>query len=86
MGKQTATLFLGAVAFSVAMSWNSWVQSLIALYAPKDEGRKKAAIVRFNLWVSLALTVIAVSLSWGMTKLYGKSVVQGQASQYGLVA
>ena len=86
VGKQIATLFLGAVAFSVAIAWNSWVQSLIVLWTPKDEGKKKSAVVSFNLWVSFGLTIVAVLLSWGLTKIYGKSIVDGQASSYGLAS
>ena len=84
LGKQTATLILGAVAFSVAMSWNAWVQSLIDLYTPKEKDGKAATVVQYNLWASLALTVLAVALSWVLTFMYGKSVASGQAESYGL--
>lgn len=84
MGKQTATLFLGAVAFSVAMAWNSWVQSLISLWTPKDQDKQKAAQVKYNLYAALALTMIAVLLAWILKSFYGKSVASGQAQSYGL--
>jgi len=84
LGKQTATLFLGAVAFAVAMSWNNTVQSAIRYWSPKDDTDTRAKALRFNALVTLGLTVAAVFVAAVLTAVYGKSIRQGQATSYGL--
>lgn len=86
LGRQMASLFLGAVAFAVAMAWNSAVQSLIQLWTPpKDFSRStRQSTARYNLIAASALTVVAVALAAFFTWIYGKSVRVGQAKTYGL--
>ena len=84
LSQQTATLFLGAVAFAVAMSWNSTVQAILDLWTPKDTRQAKSDRVRFSAIASACLTILAVLLAAVLTKIYGEKVHVGQAKTYGL--
>ena len=84
LGRQMAVLFLGAVAFAVAMSWNSAVQSLIQLWTPKDARSARLSAVKYEIVASVVLTVAAVCLAAMFTWVYGDAVHAGQAMTYGL--
>ena len=85
IGRQTASLFLGAVAFAVAIAWNGAVQSIIVLWTPKDSSKStQQTAVRYNLIAASTLTLIAVAIAALLTWIYGKDVQNGQAKMYGL--
>lgn len=84
LGKTTASLFLGAVAFAVAMAWNDYIASLIALWTPPEEPNAQSLKVQHNLIAALTLTIVAVLLAWALSHFYGKGVMVGQARMYGL--
>ena len=87
VSKQIASLFLGAVTFAVAMSWNYTVQATIKIWTPKDDAMSATKQVQFNVFVSIVLTLVAVGLAALLTHMYGKQVGNvGQASMYGLIA
>ena len=88
VGTQVAALFLGSLAFAVAMAWNNAVQLAIALWSPKhkDEQMAQAAKLRYSLVACLVLTVFAVALAWLLTRVWGSKVTTGQAKYYGLTA
>lgn len=86
VGRQMASLFLGAVAFAVAIAWNGAVQSIIVLWTPKDstQATRQTTTVRYNLIAASVLTLIAVVIAALLTLIYGKDVQKGQAKEYGL--
>ena len=85
IGKQVAALFLGAVAFAVAMSWNATINAFIKIWTPdnsKDSITKRAL---YNTIASIILTVVAVLIAAILTRIYGEGVRVGQAKTYGLM-
>ena len=84
LGKQVATLFLGALAVAVAMQWNQTVQSAIALWTPTHQENSKAKALEYNLYATFVLTMMAVLIAALLVRIYGKSVSGAQAGYYGL--
>uniref|UniRef100_A0A6C0C1H5 Uncharacterized protein n=1 Tax=viral metagenome TaxID=1070528 RepID=A0A6C0C1H5_9ZZZZ len=85
VGKQVASLFLGAVVFAVAMSWNATIDAVINIWTPdnsKDSATKRAS---YNAIASLILTLVAVVIAAILTRIYGQGVVAGEAQTYGLL-
>ena len=85
--RQLATFFLGAVSFAVAMSWNHFVQLLIAAWLPMEQKDAHLTAKKTALYTGIAsiiLTLIAVLLALGLTRIYGPSIRSGQASAYGM--
>lgn len=85
ISKQVAALFLGAVVFTVAMSWNNTMTSIINIWAPDDSKDSSMKKVTYNSIASLVLTVVAVVIAAILTHIYGKSIRAGQATYYGLL-
>ena len=85
ISKHVAALFLGAVVFTVAMSWNNTMTSIINIWAPDDAKDSSMKKVTYNFIASLILTVAAVIIAAILTHIYWKSIRGGQATYYGLI-
>ena len=84
IGKQVAALFLGAVAFTVAMSWNATIKAAIDIWTPYNSKDSATKRVSYNAIASVALTVLAVIIAAILTRIYGEGVRVGEATSYGL--
>ena len=82
--KQVATMFLGALAFTVAMQWNDTLRAAINLWIPMDEKDIESKTLRYNVRATTILTVAAVVISAILGAIYGSGIQGGQAGYYGL--
>jgi hypothetical protein len=82
--RQVASMFLGALAFTVAIQWQHTVSAAITAWIPTDEKDAESKTLRYNITATIILTVGAVLVTALLGAIYGSSISSGITGYYGL--